>query len=89
MMYVGFLTPVVSYSFDGSVNGQMTFTPPLMTQLGVVGHAMDLSNLQNDIVTLGISVFEFTSLCNKRFCHEKSTYHMPTRHGCNYNCHQS
>ncbi len=59
MMYVGFLTPVVSYSFDGSDDGLMTFTPPLMTQPGVVGQAMDLSNLQNDIATLGICIHIF------------------------------
>ena len=45
--------PTISYSFDGTDNAFMTFTPSLQTVPGVIGLAADLDN-GLDYATLGI-----------------------------------
>ena len=46
--------PVFTYSFDGADDALLTFSPPLLTEPGVIGQAADLNRGPVDTAVLGM-----------------------------------
>ena len=51
--------PVFTYSFDGADDALLTFSPPLVTELGVIGQAADLNRGPVDTAVLGMTKCSF------------------------------